>query len=105
MVARITLAEIDAVRLSVPRAVERFEKTVLPGLREEDGYEGCYVLTTPTGKAAVMTFWRDEQAAQRTIESGLYRENVEKFLTLLRLPPGREAYEVAVADAPAPISS
>lgn len=104
MVARITLAEIDAVRLSVPRAVERFEETVLPGLRGEDGYEGCYVLTTPTGKAAVMTFWRDEHAAQRTIDSGLYRANVEKFVTLLRAPPGREGYDVAVADRPAAIS-
>ena len=101
MVARITLAEIDAVRMSIARAIDVFEETILPGLREEDGYEGCYVLTTPEGKAAVMTFWRDEESARRTIESGLYRTNVEKFVTVLRAPPGRESYEVALADTPA----
>jgi heme-degrading monooxygenase HmoA len=101
MIARVTLAEIDAVRMSIPRAVERFEQTVLPGLRDEDGYEGCYVLATPEGKTLVVTFWRDEESARRTLASGLYRQNVEKFVILLRSPPGREAYEVVVADAPA----
>ena len=101
MVARITLAEIDAVRLSVPRAVERFEETVLPGLREEDGYEGCYVLTTPHGKALVMTFWRDMEAAEASLASGLYAAQVQKFVTFIRSSPGRETYDVSVADAPA----
>jgi heme-degrading monooxygenase HmoA len=105
MVARVTLAEIDSVRMSVPHAVEDFEDAVLPELRDEEGYEGCYVLTTPEGKALVMTFWRDEEAADRTLASGLYRANVQKFVTLLRSPPGREAYEVSVVDAPAPTFS
>ena len=100
MVARITLAEIDAVRQSIPRAVAEFEGEVLPGLRGADGYEGCYVLTTPEGKAAVLTFWRDEEAAARTVASGLYRANVERFVTLLRTPAGRETYDVSLADLP-----
>jgi heme-degrading monooxygenase HmoA len=105
MVARVTLAEIDAVRMSIPRALERFEEAVLPELRAVDGYEGCYVLTTPEGKALVISFWRDEEAAERSIASGLYRAHVEKFVTLLRSQPGREAYEVSLADAPALTSS
>jgi hypothetical protein len=32
--------------------------------------------------------------------SGLYATQVDKFVTLLRTPPGRETYEVSVADAP-----
>lgn len=101
MVARVTLAEIDAVRMSIPHAVERFEENIMPGLREQDGYEGCYVLATQEGKALVMTFWRDDEAADRVIGSGLYRENVGKFGTLLRSSPGRETYEVVIADASA----
>jgi hypothetical protein len=100
MVARVTLAEIDAVRMSVARAVEFFEQSVMPDLRDEPGYEGCYVLTTPEGKALVMTFWGDDEAADRSMASGLYATQVDKFVTLLRTPPGRETYEVSVADAP-----
>jgi heme-degrading monooxygenase HmoA len=100
MVARVTLAEIDAVRMSVARALEFFEESVMPDLQDEPGYEGCYVLTTPEGKALVVTFWTDEDAADRSMASGLYASQVDKFVTLLRTPPGRETYEVSVADAP-----
>jgi hypothetical protein len=102
MVARVTLAEIDAVRMSVARAVERFEDSVIPELQREPGYEGCYVLTTPEGKALTVTFWTDDEAAERSLASGLYAAQVDKFVTLMRTSPGREAYEVSIADAPAP---
>ena len=74
MIARVTLAEIDAVRhehrpkrssSSAPRCSLRS--------REQDGYEGCYVLTTPEGKALVFTFWRDEEAAEAGLEKRLLR--------------------------------
>jgi len=100
MVARVTLAEIDSVRMSVGRAVERFEESVLPELREQPGYEVAYVLTTPEGKALVVTFWADDEAAAASIASGSYRAQVEKFVTLIRSAPGRETYDVDIADVP-----
>jgi hypothetical protein len=104
MVARVTLAEIDAVRTSVPRAVRFFEESVLPELHEAEGYEGCYVLVTPEGKALVTTFWTDEVAAEAAIAAGLWSAQVAKFVTVMRTQPGREAYDVVVAEAPAPVS-
>jgi heme-degrading monooxygenase HmoA len=101
MVARVTLAEVDAVRLSIDSALELYNGSVMPALRAQDGYEGCYVLTTPEGKALVITFWRDEDAANAGLESGYYAEQVRKFVTLFRSPPGRETYDVGIADAPA----
>jgi heme-degrading monooxygenase HmoA len=100
MVARVTLAEIDAVRTRVEDAVQLFEDSVVPALREQDGYEGVYVLTTPEGKALVMTFWDDEEAARAGVSSGHYARQLEKFVTFFRAPPGRETYDVVVADAP-----
>ena len=100
MVARVTLAEIDAVRMSVARAVERFEESVIPELQQEPGYQGCYVLTTPEGKALAITFWTDDEAAERSLASGLYAAQVDKFVTLMRTPPGREMYEVSIVDVP-----
>jgi heme-degrading monooxygenase HmoA len=101
MIARVTLAEVDAVRMSVARAVELFKDSVIPALHEQDGYEGAYVLISPEGKALVVTFWASEEAAEASVASGHYAEQLEKFVTFLRSPPGRESYEVVVAEAPA----
>jgi hypothetical protein len=100
MVARVTLAEIDTVRMSVPHAVDLFESSVLPELRAEPGYEGGYVLATPEGHATVVTFWTDEEAAGASYLRGVWGSQVEKFVTVLRSPAGREAYDVVVADPP-----
>ena len=103
MVARVTLAEIDTVRLPLEKAVELFETSILPTLHEQDGYEGCYVFATPEGKAQAVTFWRDAEAAETGVASGYYGEQVEKFVAVFRSPPGRELYEVVVADTPAAV--
>jgi hypothetical protein len=105
MIARVTLAEVDAVRMSVPRAVDLFNESVLPELSVQEGYEGCYVLTTPEGKALVVTFWADEAAAEAGIATGRYARQVEKFVTLISAAPGRQTYDVSVARPPATAAS
>jgi heme-degrading monooxygenase HmoA len=104
MVARVTLAEVDVVRQSLGGLVELYKQSVLPAQHEQDGYEGGYVLTTPEGKALVVAFWRDEDAAEAGVASGFYGEQVQKFVTVFKAPPGREMYDVAVADIPAAVS-
>jgi heme-degrading monooxygenase HmoA len=102
MVARVTLAEIDAVRMSIDQAVAVFRESVVPALREQEGYEGVYVLLSDEGKALAVTFWEDDEAANAGIAGGrsFYSEQVAKFVTLYRSPPGREMYHVVIADAP-----
>ncbi|HSD03766.1 MAG TPA: antibiotic biosynthesis monooxygenase [Gaiellales bacterium] len=99
----MTLAEIDAVRMSVDQAVTLFRESVVPALREQEGYEGVYVLLSDEGKVLALTFWDSEEAADAGIAGGrsFYAEQVEKFVTLYRSPPGREEYNVVLADAPA----
>lgn len=100
MVVRATVAEIDAVRTSVERAVELFRESVVPALREQDGYGGAYVLVSEEGKVLVLTFWESEEAAEAGLAGGrsFYAEQVEKFVTVYRSAPGRELYQVALAD-------
>ena len=100
MVARVTLAEVDVVRRSLADLVEFYKQSVMPTQRAQDGFEGGYVLTTPEGKALVITFCCDEDAAEAGVASGFYGEQVEKFVTVFKAPPGREMYDVAVADVP-----
>jgi heme-degrading monooxygenase HmoA len=102
MVARVTSAEIDPVRMSVDQAVGLFRESVVPALHEQEGFEGVYVLVSPEGQVLALTFWSDEEAADAGIAGGrsFYAEQIEKFVTIYRSPPGRETYDVVVADAP-----
>jgi len=102
MVVRATKAEIDVVRTSPQDAVELFETSVLPALRDEAGYEGCYVLLSEEGKMLVLSFWESEEAARDSRLSGFYEAQIAKFsdLVVYQHEPGREAYDVVVADAP-----
>jgi hypothetical protein len=100
MVARVTLAEIDAVRMSVPAALRLYRESVLPAQHDQPGYEGGYVLSTPEGKALVMTFWATPEDADAGLASGFYGEQVQKFATIFRAAPGRELYDVSLAEPP-----
>ena len=100
MFARITLFEIDTLRISLDAALERFREMVLPEVRKQQGFEGLYLMRTPEGKGLLMTLWANEEAAVAGVESGYYDEQVAKFMSLFRAPPGRGHYEVVFAEAP-----
>jgi heme-degrading monooxygenase HmoA len=100
MVAQVTLADIDLVRVSLQSVTDLYRESVLSALQEQPGYCGAYGLATPEGKAMVITFWETEEDAQAHIASGFYEEQVQKFVTFYRATPGRESYEVMIADSP-----
>jgi len=102
MVVRATEAEIDVVRTNPADAVEIFRQSVLPALHEQEGYEGSYVLLSEDGKMLILSFWDSNEAARATRVSGFYQEQVDKFSDLIvyRHAPGREAYEVMIAETP-----
>ena len=74
MFARVTLFEIDTLRISLDAALERFKEMVLPETRKQPGYGGVYLLRTPEGKGLVMTLWASQETAVATVESGFYDE-------------------------------
>ena len=98
MYSRVTLLEIDTLRTTVDEAVELFERLVLPNLREEKGYEGVVVLANPDGKAMLVSIWETEEDA--VASTAFARAALEQFVTLFRAPPGREQYEVRLAEMP-----
>jgi hypothetical protein len=98
MYSRVTLLEIDTVRIDLEEAVARFREEVVPGLKGQEGYEGCVVLTTPEGKAILMTLWETEDAVEAAAEFAA--GELERFMMLFSSPPGREHYEVAYLEMP-----
>ena len=100
MFARVTLFEIDTLRISLDDALEKFKELIVPEARKQEGYEGMYVMRTPEGKGVIMSLWASEEAAAAGVTSGYYDEQVAKFVALFSAPAGREHYEVVFAEAP-----
>jgi hypothetical protein len=98
MFSRVTLLEIDTMRIDPVDATSLFKEHVLPGLEEQDGYEGVIVLTTPEGKGMIITLWETEEGARDA--SGFAAAELERYMTMFKAPPGREHYEVVFADTP-----
>jgi hypothetical protein len=105
MFARVTQFEIDTLRLSMEAGLERFLAVVLPRLKQQPGFEGVYVMHTPDGKGELLTLWSSEEAAQSTLASGFWGEQVSEFVTFMRQAPGREHYEVVYAEAPREVAA
>jgi heme-degrading monooxygenase HmoA len=100
MFARVTLFEIDTLRIGIEAALEQFKELVMPEAQKREGYQGLYVLGTPEGKGVIVSLWATEEAARAGVESGYYDEQVTKFVAVYRAPPGREHYEVLFTDVP-----
>jgi hypothetical protein len=98
MFSRVTLLEIDTMRVSMDDALAVFTEQVHPRLAELEGYEGVLVLTTPEGKGMLVSFWESGEAAEASARFA--GGELERFVTLFRAPPGREHYEVAFAELP-----
>ena len=61
MYSRVTLLEIDTMRVDIDDAAAIFKAKVAPGLAEQEGYEGAVALVTPDGKGMIVTFWDTEE--------------------------------------------
>jgi hypothetical protein len=81
MFARLTLLEIDTVRVSMNDALDRFRSEIAPHLREQPGYCGVFVLSIEG-------------------DHNFYGEALGSFATFFRSAPGRDRYEVVYVDEP-----
>jgi heme-degrading monooxygenase HmoA len=100
MYARLTLLEIDTMRIDIDSALTMYQEQVVPEMRNQPGYLGVIALTTPTGAAALVSFWGTAEAAEAGRLTGFYADILERYTTIFRSPPGRESYEVAFAELP-----
>lgn len=100
MHARVTLLEIDTVRVSVSDALKKFQEDTLARLRAQPGYRGVWVLATPDGKGLLMSLWDTEADARVDHDRPFYGEEIGHFATMFRSAPGREQYDVLYVDTP-----
>jgi len=100
MFARVTLLEIDTLRTALPEALELFRAHTLERLQTQPGYCGVWVLATPEGKGLLMSLWDTQAHADVEGDHYHYSEEIGRFATLFRSPPGRDDYEVLLVDEP-----
>lgn len=98
MHARVTQFKVNPRDIDLDIAQGVFERLVVPELRKQMGYEGCYLLRMASGKGQLITLWESQEAAIASERSGFYAEQVEKLQPLLGSPAELEHYDVAFAD-------
>jgi hypothetical protein len=98
MFSRVTLFEVDALRVNINKALEDFKRLIVPNMQQQAGYRGSYLMLTPEGKGLLMTLWETREDAEAGIYSGYYQEQLGKMVSLFRSPPGREQYQVVFED-------
>ena len=98
MYSRVTLLELDTVRIPADEALGLFKREVVPHLHDQTGYEGVLVFLNPEGKGMLVTFWSSEEDA--TASAPFAAGALERYTMLFKSPPGREQYEVAFAEMP-----
>ena len=100
MYARITIFHVDPEDVDLDIAQGVFERLVVPEMRKQFGYEGCYLLRTEHGRGAVLSLWESEDAVVASETSGYYAEQLAKLMPLLGRAPGVATFRVAFADHP-----
>ena len=100
MYARLTQFHVDPKDIDLDIAQGVFERLVVPEMRKQPGYEGCYLLRTESGKGAVVSLWESEDAAVSSETSGYYAEQLAKLMPLLGSSPEVDTFQVAFADHP-----
>jgi hypothetical protein len=89
------------MRISVDDALAQFQTLVLPQAKAQPGFEGLFALTTPEGKALLISFWDTPAEADANGGQSWYSDALAEFMTMFRSAPGRERYEVRIAIPPA----
>ena len=98
MFARVTQLEIDVMRTSVAEAVERFDAEVLPAAASPAGVPRRRRPRQPGG----LRHHHHALGARgaRRPPTRRYEAVLARYVTLFRSPPGREVYEVVLAELP-----
>lgn len=100
MFARVIRFDAASPDGDLDAAQGTFERLLVPEMRKQAGYEGCYLLHTREGAGIVLSLWESEDAMRSSEAGGAYADQVEKFRPLLGRRPITDSYEVGYADHP-----
>jgi heme-degrading monooxygenase HmoA len=78
-------------------AVRTYLSSVVPALKEQQGFRGVLVLTdNEADEGYSISLWETEDDAEESESSGIYRKQIAKLGGLLVETPVRKIYEVSI---------
>ena len=101
MHATVLTFVIDSRGDDFETAQAAFERAVLPAMRKQNGYEGCYVLRTTKGEGMFVMLWEDRASALAAERPGPFADQMQALIPLLgKTTADAQRYDVAFADHP-----
>jgi heme-degrading monooxygenase HmoA len=95
MYARVIQFSLKAE--SITEAIDYFQNSVGPALKEMDGFKNSRMLTNPsTNKGLMVTLWESEAHRQGAETSGFLQDVLQKMGGYFAGPPTIDYYEVNV---------
>lgn len=100
MFIRMIIFHVDPSDVDIDVVQDVFERLVVPEMRKQLGYEGCYLLRTEHGRGAIVSLWESEEVAIASEKSGHYADQLAELMPLLGPSAGVDTFRVAFADHP-----
>ncbi len=79
---------------SLESACEIWRKAVLERAVLQKGFIRGFIMTSPSGRAIAVGMWEDKSFADEFMKTGVYKDLLSDFSTMLVLNPVHEAYEM-----------
>lgn len=95
MFARITFVQVKPQ--DIQDASRLFDESVVPEVRQEQGFRGALLLVRDTGEAMAVDFAESLEDLNANERNGVYQAQVAKFRDRIIGHPRREVFRVAVA--------
>ena len=101
MLASVTQFAVDFRGDDFDVAQAAFERNLVPELRKQNGYEGCYFLRTSRGQGLLISLWEDEASLAASEHPGALADEMEELLPLLgKIAAKNIHFNVGFADHP-----
>ena len=100
MYASVTQFELSSRDITLDVAQSEFERFVVPEMRKQSGYEGCYLLRGASGKGLMVSLWETEEALRAGEIAGSYAERFAEFKAALGVHVTTDSYAVGSGDHP-----
>lgn len=81
--------------ISIEDARKIWDESVMPAIKDEKGFIGGWLMVSEDQDEGIaVAIWESKEDAEVITKSGLYQEQVKKFVALIKSMEGRKYYNV-----------
>ena len=81
--------------VSIEDARKIWDESVMPAIKDEKGFIGGWLMVSEDQDEGIaVAIWESKEDAETITKSGLYQEQVKKFVALIKSMEGRKYYNV-----------